>query len=448
MKNLDSDEEKIEIDRSQNKGGTLAFLSPQKFHKPLLAALDASLKIQLPFSDVDTNSEYYEPLSELYSRNLIGGYADGTFQPDRNISRAEFVKIALGVTQCLDCLNPSDAEKSVFYEVNSFPDVKPEDWFDFCVSKAKKLTMVEGYGDGFFKPGNSISRAEAVAILLRQADLPMQNFAVKPMIDVPDYAWYKNAMITGLNLGLVQENYGYTFPDEEITRGEFAQMAAILFSLRDCHFIDSDGDGIPDYLETYNGLNPADPSDGEGVERGDLIDPKNNISTAIPHQGEDNGEEGSYRVSPDSEADLCPLVPEDLDGVDDEDGCPEISEGGENNGNGNTSGEEGDGNNETDGSENNSEDETDGSNETDGSVDSDSDGDNDNDGNDNNSGEGGENSNTEEQIVVIPGDSSICGFIDYRAQIRKGDSVWAAILADDDSEIFSESNSVHIEEHL
>ncbi|HID91840.1 TPA: S-layer homology domain-containing protein, partial [Candidatus Peregrinibacteria bacterium] len=123
VKNTENNSEKIEINRNTNMGGALAFFSPEnfpEFQKPLLSALDSTLKLQLPFSDVDKNSEYYEPLAELFSRNLISGYEDGTFQPDKKISRAEFVKIALGVTHCLDCLNPSDAEKSVFYEVNSF----------------------------------------------------------------------------------------------------------------------------------------------------------------------------------------------------------------------------------------------------------------------------------------------------------------------------------------
>ena len=213
-------------------------------------------------------------------------------------------------------------------------------------------------------------------------------------------------------------------------------MAAVLFSLRDCHFIDSDGDGLPDYLETYNGLIPHDPSDGEGVNRADLTDPKNTQATQIPDSGTDKENEENNEneeeipdekyVEPDSENDLCPLVPEDFDGVDDEDGCPEISEnsGGENSGGENTGGE-------NSGGENSGEENSGGENSG-----------------GKNSGEnsGGENSGkTEESITVIPGDSSICGFIDYRAQIRKGDTIRAAILKDDDSVIFSESSTKNIQ---
>jgi hypothetical protein len=193
---------------------------------------------------------------ELYERRVISGYGDGTFRPNEKLTRAEFIKIALGVTNCYDCTTPTDPQKEKYSAVSPFPDVSLPAWYHYCISIAKDLAMITGYGDGFFRPNRNISRAEAAAVLLRQSQIELTEAPPEAFIDVPDYAWYKDYVYTAVEIGLVKETGGFVFPDEEITRGEFAFMGMGVINIQDCREVDEDGDNIPDWWEVDNNMDP------------------------------------------------------------------------------------------------------------------------------------------------------------------------------------------------
>ena len=48
---------------------------------------------KLPFSDVDSNSFYYNAIAVAVDNGLFNGYADNTFKPQNPITRAETAKI-------------------------------------------------------------------------------------------------------------------------------------------------------------------------------------------------------------------------------------------------------------------------------------------------------------------------------------------------------------------
>ncbi len=86
-------------------------------------------------------------------KGLIRGYEDGTFKPDNNITRAEFVSVlnrALGLT----------AKTTI-----AFSDVPAKAWYAGDIEKAKAAGYISGYEDGTFKPDNPISRIEVAKIL-------------------------------------------------------------------------------------------------------------------------------------------------------------------------------------------------------------------------------------------------------------------------------------------
>jgi hypothetical protein len=368
-----------------------------------------------PFPDLDKNHPFYKEILDLYARRVISGYGDGTFRPDDKITRAEFIKIALGVTNCYDCTTPTDPQREKYTPVIPFPDVSLPAWYYFCIWIAKDLQMITGYGDGLFRPARNISRAEAAAVLLRQSIIDITEAPEGAFVDVPDYAWYKDYVYTAVQIGLIKETGGFVFPDEEITRGEFAFMGMGVINMQDCHEVDEDEDGMPDWWEVENNLDPlyaadaasdydfdgltalqeyrlgTDPNkpdtDGDGILDGqdetplgeeippEVIPPEICPCIDNPNQNDTDGDglidacdedldndgitnvlclfDDSGLVDPaklrasddncvfientdqvDSDIndvgdlcepfDLCPPVPEDLDGVDDEDGCPEV----------------------------------------------------------------------------------------------------------------------------
>ncbi|MFH0820215.1 MAG: S-layer homology domain-containing protein, partial [Candidatus Peregrinibacteria bacterium] len=240
-----------------------------KFFNPFVARAAESPTPSSPFPDLSPAHPQFQEIMDLYNRRVLEGYADGTFKPDAKITRAEFVKIALGVTNCFDCSTPSETIIQKFMGLIPFPDVTLPAWYYYCVAIAKSLGMVTGYGDGQFRPSRNISRAEAAAILIRQAGIEIQKAPDDFFLDVPNYAWYRDYVYKAVEIGLVKNNHGFVFPDQEITRGEFAFMSKGLLNVRECTNVDTDKDGLPDSFEAPNNLNPFAPGDQTSDADGD-----------------------------------------------------------------------------------------------------------------------------------------------------------------------------------
>lgn len=230
-------------------------LKPKVESKFAQAQENQSIQSESPFNDLDASHPFFKQIVELFEARVVSGYDDGSFKPDQKLTRAEFVKIALGVTNCFDCEEPTDPQRER-YNVNPFPDVSLPAWYFYCISIAKELGMITGYGDGQFRPEQNISRAEAAAVLLRQSGIEISEAPEGRYTDVPDFAWYVDYVHTAVEIGLIQENFGIVGPDVEITRGEFAFMAAGLKNYRECRLVDEDGDGIPDWWEMTHNMDP------------------------------------------------------------------------------------------------------------------------------------------------------------------------------------------------
>ena len=82
-------------------------------------------------------------ITKWQNEGRIGGYEDGTFKPDKAITRAEFVRL-------LNSAAPTAFTAST--SIN-FSDVKESDWFYADVAKAVGGRVASGFEDGTFRPG-------------------------------------------------------------------------------------------------------------------------------------------------------------------------------------------------------------------------------------------------------------------------------------------------------
>jgi peptide/nickel transport system substrate-binding protein len=94
----------------------------------------------------------------LVDQGIVAGYPDGTFQPDKTVSRAEFIKILAAVLQ-LPPAAPAGA--------SPFSDVAMTDWFFEPVMEGLQNNLIGGFPDGTFKPNDPITREQVSKILVR-----------------------------------------------------------------------------------------------------------------------------------------------------------------------------------------------------------------------------------------------------------------------------------------
>ena len=110
------------------------------------------------FSDVPDGSDLSSVLTTLTTKNIIHGYQDGTFRPDRVVNRAEFLKVVLGAKSDEITYSLPDGRQR-------FEDVHFDEWYSAYVYFAWTHNIVQGYGDGLFHPDRTINLAEGLRIL-------------------------------------------------------------------------------------------------------------------------------------------------------------------------------------------------------------------------------------------------------------------------------------------
>jgi len=165
------------------------------------------------FSDIADNEIYHESTSYLYEEGIIKGYADGTFKPENKINRAELLKVIIESTWGTP---PQDHYK------NCFSDVK-EEWFAPYVCYAKEQQIIMGYTDNTFKPGNNVSKAEAIKMLLE--GYPLEIFKQTSMIfnDVTATEWFADYVFTAAVSDLLADVEGANFnPNSAAIRGDIS----------------------------------------------------------------------------------------------------------------------------------------------------------------------------------------------------------------------------------
>ena len=113
------------------------------------------------FSDISgANAHANQPAIEaLAARGIIDGKGNGLFDPDANMTRAEFSAIVvrtLGLTAKAN---------------NAFTDVITDQWYAPYVGTANTYGIVNGVGDGRFNPEGTITRQEAAVMVARAARL-------------------------------------------------------------------------------------------------------------------------------------------------------------------------------------------------------------------------------------------------------------------------------------
>ena len=173
------------------------------------------------FSDVKNHANK-AAIEALASRGIINGMGQGTFMPNKTMTRAEFAAI---VTRALGL-----AAK----DTKVFTDVPSSKWYAGYIGTANSSGIVNGVGSGKFNPDGTITRQEAAAMVARAAklcglDTSMDAASVKDMLaQFGDYrsvaSWAKEPMAFCYSVNILDQSDLNIEPTKAILRCEIAQM--------------------------------------------------------------------------------------------------------------------------------------------------------------------------------------------------------------------------------
>lgn len=169
------------------------------------------------FKDVPGSHLYGDAIKFLKENNVVSGYSDGTFKPDNQLNRAEALKIILTANN-----TPIEEGRT------NFPDVSTSDWFNNYVGTAVSEGIVKGYGDGKFKPANTVTRAEFLKMAILTAGFTPSEGSLgsqNPYPDVKKDRWYaKYFLFCRSNQLLRMKKGGFIVPNNPISRAEAADV--------------------------------------------------------------------------------------------------------------------------------------------------------------------------------------------------------------------------------
>ncbi|MEK3882555.1 amidase family protein [Paenibacillus sp. PL2-23] len=144
--------------------GLLSGFPDETFRPDLSMTRAQAVKVMVLQSGLDAQPSSFIDVSGMHwaagyigaaqKAGLMNGYSDGTFQPDKPLTRAEMAVLLARAFQ----LSGSST---------GFSDVESEDWSASAIAALSANNIITGYGDGSFRPAKSITRAEFATMVTR-----------------------------------------------------------------------------------------------------------------------------------------------------------------------------------------------------------------------------------------------------------------------------------------
>jgi hypothetical protein len=168
------------------------------------------------FVDVTKNYWARNPIEYLATLGIMNGYPDGTFKPDKPLTRGELAALLV---------------KAKGFEVKPvkngvFKDIKPNNWVAPYVRIAVNRGYVKGYPDGTYQPNRIITRAEAATVFAKFAGIYVKpKISEKAFPDMKRTHWASPSVAAAKHEGLYAYLVGKDFePKAYLTRAEAAEI--------------------------------------------------------------------------------------------------------------------------------------------------------------------------------------------------------------------------------
>ena len=196
-------------------GKKLIVVEAQDFNGKAVVKDSRKILRLMSFSDVGQGYWAKKPIEHTSTVGLVQGYPDGTFKPDRALTRAELATL---MVRARGVQLPG-------YARQVFKDVKASYWAANYIEAAQRMGMIQGYPDKKFRPNNRVNKAEAIAILARFDGMVATKPEVAPYSDVPTKHWASRYVAAAKESGMLNYIDGKRLrPKEEVSRAEAVEM--------------------------------------------------------------------------------------------------------------------------------------------------------------------------------------------------------------------------------
>ncbi|MCA9385552.1 S-layer homology domain-containing protein, partial [Candidatus Dojkabacteria bacterium] len=181
-------------------------------------------KDQYAFPDIckHTLSDYIE---NLYDLGVVNGFDNGMFKPEEPVTRGQ---MATFITRAF--------KLSVDTSGNCFSDV-PDDYpHKLDIQALCNVEIVQGYGDGTFRPDNPLKRGEAtkfIALTMFQKGYDITTYEDHSFPDVLEGNPFNPyiSFLSGITINDAKVINGYSSgefgPDDSMTRAQMAKVVSL-----------------------------------------------------------------------------------------------------------------------------------------------------------------------------------------------------------------------------
>ena len=180
----------------------------------MLVMVVSTVSVFAAFPDVPTTEVYEPAVSALNQLGIINGYEDGTFQPDNDVTRAEFTAMLMRTMGAGSVGSASAADLP-------FSDISDQDssisWAIPNINTAYGNGIINGYEDGTFRPNDNVLYEEAVKMIV--CALGYGNG-----ISSDNTPWYSDFLAQARSLTILRTAQNLGSPESPASRACIAQM--------------------------------------------------------------------------------------------------------------------------------------------------------------------------------------------------------------------------------
>ncbi|SFF01212.1 2',3'-cyclic-nucleotide 2'-phosphodiesterase/5'-or 3'-nucleotidase, 5'-nucleotidase family [Paenibacillus algorifonticola] len=156
-----------------------------------------------------------QSIKQAVEQGIVKGFADGSFRPEANATRAEFVTMVSRAFKLGDATSVPN-----FRDADAIPV-----WARSFVAQLSEAGLISGYADNTFRPSNPLTRVEMTAIMVRALGLPIDPAATVDFADASQIpAWAVPYVAAAAKAGIVQGANNKFNPSANATRAEVVTL--------------------------------------------------------------------------------------------------------------------------------------------------------------------------------------------------------------------------------